>query len=311
MDNLSSILGIILALVTIIALVVLVFELFIKSNRPKKIPRNLMMRIDDTQEGASMDSVAVEALGKEMQRERKAKEVAQADELEKQFFQAGYFSQLDKKNYYAQKKKMPFIFGGGLLLMGLLVQLPIIMTLVLVLIGAYYAYKLPDFRIVRAIEKRQEDIMFFLPLVVEQISIGVSSSLDVGPCISKIVEMADERDSHNAVTELLKFAESYIRSGSSFEEAMSDVAAMSGSTEVKHVFLSLANVSKHGGEITKQLQELGDTAYAKRENQVEARIAKLQLKSSLPVSIVFIGFMLILLSGIGSSLLKGLSEAGL
>jgi hypothetical protein len=42
-----------------------------------------------------------------------------------------------------------------------------------------------------------------LPLVIEQISIGVSSALDIGPCVTYVVEMADERGTHNAITELL------------------------------------------------------------------------------------------------------------
>ena len=64
-------------------------------------------------------------------------------------------------------------------------------------IGGYLA---PSMWLDRTTRKREDEIMYFLPLVIEQISIGVSSSLDVGPCISNIIVMSDERDSHNAVT---------------------------------------------------------------------------------------------------------------
>ena len=72
---------------------------------------------------------------------------------------------------------------------------------------------------------------------------------------------------------------------------------MSGHTELKHAFLSLSQVAKHGGEITKQLQELADAVQAQREAKIEGKIKKLELEATLPVTMVFAGFMLILLVG--------------
>jgi len=144
--------------------------------------------------------------------------------------------------------------------------------------------------------------MFYLPLVIEQISIGVSSSLDIGPCLQRVVQMADERDTHNVVTELLKYAQNYIRSGVPFEEAMVETGKASGQTELKHAFMYVAQVAKHGGEITRQLQELADSVAAQRQAYIEGRIKKLELVATGPVSLVFFGFLIILLIGFGVQL---------
>jgi pilus assembly protein TadC len=165
------------------------------------------------------------------------------------------------------------------------------------IIGLLAGFYIP-FRIIeRRMKQRAEDILFFLPLVIEQISIGVSSSLDVGPCLARVVQMADERDSHNAVTELVRYAQYHVKSGVGLEEALTEVGKLSGHVELKHAFMALAQVAKFGGEVSKQLQELADAVSAQRETKVEAKIKKLELEATAPVALVFFGYLVILLIG--------------
>ena len=167
------------------------------------------------------------------------------------------------------------------------------------IIGVAMGFQLPLSILDRRYASRLDEIMFYLPLVVEQISIGVSSSLDVGPCLQRVVQMADERDTHNVVTELLSYVQYHVKSGMGTEEALGEIGRLSGSTELKHAFVSLAQVAKHGGEISKQLQELADAVSSQRETQIEAKIKKLELEATGPVALVFAGFMGILLIGFG------------
>jgi pilus assembly protein TadC len=161
------------------------------------------------------------------------------------------------------------------------------------LVGVYWPIKVVD----RRIRERSEDILFYLPLVIEQVSIGVSSSLDIGPCLARVVQMADERDSHNPVTELVRYAQYHVKSGVSLEEALVEVGRLSGSVELKHAFMALAQVAKFGGEVSRQLQELADAVATQRETKIEAQIKKLELKATAPVSLVFLGYILNLLCG--------------
>ena len=169
-----------------------------------------------------------------------------------------------------------------------------------VILGVYLPLKIIN----KWIEQQHEDISYYLPLVIEQISIGVSSSLDIGPCLSRIVQMADERKSHNAVTELLKYSQFYVKSGVSLEDSLKEIGRASGHGELKHVLLALSQVAKFGGEISKQLQDLADAVGAQREAKIEARIRQLELKASGPVALVFVAYMILLFIGIGSECLK-------
>jgi pilus assembly protein TadC len=237
----------------------------------------------------------LEKLKKESKKRMKKK---QKLSLEERFFQAGIFSEKEKRAFHQQRFFSPIVlcplfFAGAWQFGG--VDMGVLGAILGVLIGVQLPFTLLDKRI----QYRAEEIMFYLPLVIEQIAIGVSSSLDIGPCLQRVVQMADERDTHNVVTELVRHAQFFVKSGASLEEAMTEVGRLSGHTELKHAFMSLAQVAKHGGEITRQLQELADAVSMQRETKIEERIKKLELEATGPVALVFVGFMIILLIGFG------------
>lgn len=223
--------------------------------------------------------------------------------MEERYYHAGIFSKRERREFERLKWLVPsclgpiFGFGawfgmGGSLEFGLYG----------LLIGALVGLKAPSSILDRKVKKRGEDIMYYLPLVIEQIAIGVSSSLDIGPCLQRVVLMADERDSHNVVTELVKHAQHMIKSGMSLDEALMEVGTKSGHTDLKHAFMALSQVSKHGGEISKQLMELADAVAARRESLIDEKIRKLELEATGPVALVFLGFILILMIGFGVQL---------
>ncbi len=212
------------------------------------------------------------------------------------FFRAGIFSDA-VKNRVELFSKCSLVLCP-LVALSLTYDLGWLLCTPAVLLGLGFGAQIPRSYLKRAIQARDEEIMFYLPLVIEQLVIGVSSSLDVGPCIRWIVQMADERDSHNAVTELLRYAQQYMKAGASMEDALLLVARLSGHTELKHVFMSLSQVSKHGGEITKQLQELANAVASQREARIEGKIKKLELEATGPVGLVFIAFMATFLSSL-------------
>lgn len=225
--------------------------------------------------------------------------------LDERMFQAGLFSEEQRRDFRRLQIVMPSALGLLGTGYGSLSGDPtnaILYGAVGGMLGAYIPLK----RLDKWIKLRQEDITFYLPLVIEQISIGVSSSLDIGPCLARVVQMADERDSHNPVTELLRFAQAYIKSGVSLQDALNEVGRQSGSNEVKHSFKALAQVARYGGEISKQLQDLSESVSAERETKVEEKIKKLELAATAPVALVFAGFLFILLVGFGRTLLKAM-----
>ena len=219
--------------------------------------------------------------------------------LEDKYFHAGIFTDEEKAKMQRLRIVSPIAFALGFLGLCLYLQIGSEYTLVGLVMGILIGLQFPKSVLERRIKARAEDILFYLPLVIEQIAIGVSSSLDIGPCLQRVVQMADERDSHNVVTELVRQAQFYIRSGIPLEDAMTEVGRRSGQVELKHAFMSLAQVARHGGEITRQLQELADAVASQREAKIEGKIKKLELEATGPVALVFMGFLIILLIGFG------------
>jgi Flp pilus assembly protein TadB len=246
-----------------------------------------------------------EVLSRVAQRKQKSQKAGTS--LEERMFQAGLFSEEQRRDFKRLQVVMPTalgLLGAGY---GSTGGDPLNIILYGV-VGGMAGMWFPLNRLDSWIKHRQEEILFFLPLVIEQISIGVSSSLDIGPCLARVVQMADERDSHNPVTELLRFAQAYIKSGVSLQDALIEVGRQSGSNEVKHAFKALAQVARYGGEISKQLQDLSESVSSERETKVEEKIKKLELAATGPVALVFAGFLFILLIGFGMTLLKAMGS---
>jgi len=292
--------------IALIAFVLLVLLYFLFASRRQNNLSNLM------QSGRTMESFGPTAEVREKLRtdisgdqfeklkEETRNQFAKKKDLtlEEKFFQAGMFSVDEKKDFQRMRVLFPVIGTPLFLFAGLWFFSPL-MGVVFAIMGLLVSLQAPFTLLDRRIKHRDEEIMFYLPLVIEQIAIGVSSSLDVGPCISRVVSMADERDSHNVVTELLRHTQYHVKSGVALEQALTEIGVRSGHTELKHAFMSLSQVARHGGEITRQLQELADAVAGQRETKIESKIKKLELEATGPVALVFLGFIVILLVGFG------------
>ena len=254
---------------------------------------------DEDQEDSDEREDEIEDLAQQAAINRNKKKKKQEPTLDEQLFMAGRFSPAEREDYMRKRKLAPIVFGflgviAGTMLGGL--QQVALLGLIGVLLGAY----IPIVMLRKWIEQQHQEIEYHLPLLIEQIAIGVSSSLDIGPCLSQVVQLCDERDSHNATTKLIKYALYYVKSGVSLDEALTEVGHLSGQAEFKHSLLALSQVAKFGGEITKQLQDLAESVASQREAKIETIIKKLELKASGPVAIVFLAYMIILGLGIAS-----------
>ena len=220
--------------------------------------------------------------------------------LEVLLFQAGIVTATGVKLYRAARWLTPLVLASLALAVMYHFELGNL-WLVTILVFAV-GFQLPRSFLRSRINQRNQEILFYLPLVVEQIVLGVSSSLDIGPCLKWIVDMADERDSHNAVTQLLALVQQLMKSGVAVDESLKEVARLSGNTELKHVFMALSQVVRHGGEVSRQLHELASAVATQREVSIEGRIKGLEIRATAPVALIFASFMGIFLTGLGLQL---------
>ncbi|MFN8391715.1 MAG: type II secretion system F family protein [Bdellovibrionota bacterium] len=232
-------------------------------------------------------------------KQSKRKEVkSKAEDVPRKLFRAGFFSSEDRA-WFGKFRLISFVSASSVFPISLyFVGVQPALMMVGMVLGVLIGYAIPMSWLEKQIRRREDEIMYFLPLVIEQVSIGVSSALDVGPCIAQIITMANERDSHNAVTEMFVHVEKLIRSGLNLEDALTEVGEANGMAEVKHAFMFLAQCSRHGGELSKQLQELADSVMTQRQVQIEGKIASLPVKATGPLATVFAGFFALLFAGL-------------
>jgi hypothetical protein len=83
---------------------------------------------------------------------------------------------------------------------------------------------------------------------------------------------------------------------------LGEVARVSGVPQIRHTFQYLAQVAQHGGEVSRQLQELGTAVATERQVVVEGKIASLPVKATGPLFLVFAGYFILILSGIFAKL---------
>jgi Flp pilus assembly protein TadB len=281
--------------------------LWLKQAKPHKKRSSLRAHkfIDEEEESPEQEVLDTEDIIRKNKEEvRQQKRAKRRDPtVEEQLFMAGKFSAQERADFHRKRKLAPVVFAvvGGVV--GIVVgsaKAALLMALLGAMLGAY----IPIVMLRKWVEKHHEELAHHLPLLIEQVAIGVSSSLDIGPCLTQVVEMADERNSHNAATRMLKYALFYVKSGVSLEEALIEIGRASRQPEFKHALLALAQVTKFGGEVSKQLQDLADSTAAQREAKVEAKIRQLELKASGPVALVFVSYMVLLGLGIAAQIYK-------
>lgn len=226
------------------------------------------------------------------------------------FFKAGFYTNADKLLFKRFQLISPIVSTALGICLIVILRPSIMMTISFGVLALFVGVSFPKSWLERKIRAREEEILSYLPIAIEQISIGVSSSLDLWPCISHILEMARARDSFNPVTELFIHIERLIISGLSFTEALHEVGQASGVHQVKHAFQFLSQCSEHGGEISKQLQELASAISTERQTYVEGKISSLPVKATGPLFMVFAGFFSLMLAGVFSRMVSALSFGG-
>lgn len=240
------------------------------------------------------------------QGEKKAK-----DSPEVALFRAGIFSKEDRAKFFRTRRIFMLVIAPVAATLCFMVLFSIgglVLGVLGALLGIMVGFLYPKAQLDKRARLREEECMYYLPLVIEQISIGVSSALDIGPCIAYVVDMADQRSSHNAVTELLVQVQKLMRAGMSLDEALADVGEVVGLNEVKNAFMFLAQCSQHGGEVSKQLQELSDSVSLARQLMIEAKIIALPTKATGALAMVFMGFFGMILSGVVVRLAEGMGS---
>ena len=232
------------------------------------------------------------------------------EDLGTKLFRAGLFYQSDRTRFY----KSVAISIGVACLVGTAAILTVeslspLLKLVVFAIVVTAGYIFPFTRLDKLSREREDEISYHLPLTIEQVAVGVSSGLDIWPCVVNIMQITEARNTVTPIIELFRNADRLIRSGLSVEEALRAVGERSGIPNLKHAFTFLAQVAEHGGDITRNLQEMADVTMMQRSTEVEGKIHALPVKATGPLCLVFAGFFAVMLAGLFVQMLSAFPKS--
>jgi pilus assembly protein TadC len=166
--------------------------------------------------------------------------------------------------------------------------------------------------------KFKERIEFYLPLAMERIVMSVEAGLDLVPALKGLVEL-EERvgDKRDPTTFLFRKVVDLTESGVRFDQSLDEVSSQVEGTSLRHAFVHLGLAYKEGGEIITPLRELSDSAQLQFQENIEERIAKLPVKATMPLLVMFLGLMICFLTppaiqivGVAREANQGISGAG-
>lgn len=169
-----------------------------------------------------------------------------------------------------------------------------------------------------ASRKFKERIEFYLPLAMERIVMSVEAGLDLVPALKGLVELEEKvGDKRDPTTFLFRKVVDLTESGVRFDQSLDEVSSQVEGTSLRHAFVHLGLAYKEGGEIITPLRELSDSAQLQFQENIEERIAKLPVKATMPLLVMFLGLMICFLTppaiqivGVAREANQGMSGAG-
>ena len=236
-------------------------------------------------------------------------------ELEK----VGITDRAQQRRFRRTLKLLPFIIPGFLLLCRAILGFDSLEgALILAVLGFAFGVLIRGRLIQRAGTKFKERIEFYLPLAMERIVMSVEAGLDLVPALKGLVELEEQvGDKRDPTTFLFRRVIDLTESGVRFDQSLEEVSAQAEGTSLRHAFVHLGLAYKEGGEIITPLRELSDSAQLQFQENIEERIAKLPVKATMPLLVMFLGLMICFLTppaiqivGVAREANQGMSGAG-
>jgi Flp pilus assembly protein TadB len=169
------------------------------------------------------------------------------------------------------------------------------------LLSGYLIYQ----SIIRSRENAfNQEIVFFLPVVMERIVMAVEAGLDIVPALKVIDEIEIKYNISigldkklDAVTLIFRNLVELCEAGLSFEKAVNEISLKINNFALKHALVHLLVAQREGGELIFPLRELSDATQVYYQESVEEDLAKLPIKATLPLLITFAGLIVTFMTG--------------
>ena len=151
----------------------------------------------------------------------------------------------------------------------------------------------PNFWVNSRIQRRQKQILKSMPFIVDLLALSTEAGLDFVGAIGKVVEKAKPSPLVDEFAQLLK----EIKVGSSRGEALREMGARVGMTEINSFVAILISADQMGASIGKILRQQSDQIRVQRMLLAEKAGAAAQQKVILPVVLFIMPAVLVMIFG--------------
>ncbi len=226
-----------------------------------------------------------------LQHRRNSQEVYQTL-IEDFKFQTPETNKLIKNNFLYLKIGTGVVFIGMALILSISLQnkfiaLGVLFCSAIILLGRKYY---------NAIQQERINLSFqqSLPLLLERLVMTIESGHDVVSGLKLIVSNESSRKSSNCpLIKIFGRAIDYTEQGFTFTESLREISKNCPVISVKHVLIHLALAYEQGGELIIPLRELSDATQIQYQELVDERIAKLPVKATFPLLLLFAGLIIL------------------
>ncbi len=193
-------------------------------------------------------------------------------------------------------KAVGAILGGGLftLLFVFPEILPVLsfpLSLVLILVGLYLGFAIPEFWLGGRIKKRQHAIILMIPDALDLLTISVRAGLGFDGALGKVVEKLN-----GPLTEEFRRALAEIRVGKPRRDALRDIVPRTDVTALTNFIGAIIQAEQLGVSISKVLQVQSEQLRIERRQRAEEMAAKAPIKMLFPlVGCIFPSLFIVIL----------------
>ena len=217
-----------------------------------------------------------------------------SERIEKRLALAGNPSDIRTADWLAVKVVGAVI--GGILFLLLFVVLGVgnlgfPINLVLIPVGAYLGYALPEFWLGGRVRKRQKAILLAIPDTLDLLTISVRAGLGFDAALAKVVEKLK-----GPLTDEFRRALAEVRVGKARRDALRDIVPRTEVPPLTNFIGAIIQAEQLGVSISKVLQVQSEQLRIERRQRAEAEAARAPIKMLFPlVGCIFPSLFIVIL----------------
>ena len=197
-------------------------------------------------------------------------------------------------------------FGSKLLLAALLLSIALmfrsqinnpILKLIAPIAGAGIGFSLPSYLLGRKIDRRQTEIRFSLPDVLDLLVICTEAGCGMDQALVNVSR--ELKSAHPAVSEELGIVNMEIMAGTTRSDALRGFGKRVGEDEIKKLVAMLIQTDRFGTSVAEALRTQSDYLRIRRRQEAEERAGKVGVKLVFPIFFFCLPSLLVVTAGSG------------